>query len=156
REFLATVADLHHEQAREPVDIALALVVEDVHALAAGDDRRGDARTVPRAMAPQVAVRFACQGARYFWSDFSCRHLVPQLYCCLTSFRYTSVSVDITPGSARIWVLSRSSRSSSSSQTTSMMASKEPAVSTTYSTALIAANFSATRVVSPVQRIPII
>ncbi len=55
-ELLAAVADLHHEQAREPVDVALALVVPDGDALAAGDDRRRDAFAVPGEVAPQVAV----------------------------------------------------------------------------------------------------
>ncbi len=52
-QFGAPVSDLDHEQAREPVDITAALVVEDVDALTAGDDGRGgDIGTVPGEMPP--------------------------------------------------------------------------------------------------------
>ena len=53
-EFGATVADLHGEQPGQPVEVAVAGVVEDRHAFAAGDDRRRDVRTVPREVQPEV------------------------------------------------------------------------------------------------------
>ena len=38
-QLLAAVADLHGEQPRQPVEVALAVLVVDVAAFAAGDDR---------------------------------------------------------------------------------------------------------------------
>src|SRR5262249_22508533 len=121
------VADLHGEQTRQPVQVALAFAVPDPDALAADHDGRSDAGAMSGEVAPQVAIRLGRQVLRVF-DD---RHRVPQLYCCLTNLRYTSVSVATTPGSARILVLSKSRRSPSSSQTTSAIASNDPAVSTT-------------------------
>ena len=60
-ELLAAVADLDDEKPRQAVDIALALVVPDGHALAASDDRRRDARAVAGEVAPQVAVGFCAK-----------------------------------------------------------------------------------------------
>jgi hypothetical protein len=50
------VANLNHEQTGQSVDVLLALVVEDVNALAARDDRRGDSFAVTGEVPPQVAV----------------------------------------------------------------------------------------------------
>ena len=62
-EFGATVADLHGEQTGEPVEIALAAVVEDGDAFAAGDDRRRDVRAVPGEMQPEVVGHVAASVA---------------------------------------------------------------------------------------------
>jgi hypothetical protein len=56
-ELLSAVADLNHEQSGQAVEIALAMAVVDVAALATGDDRRRDAVSVPGEVTPQVAVR---------------------------------------------------------------------------------------------------
>ena len=50
-EFGTAVADLHDEQPGQRVEVALAAVVEDGDAVAAGDDRRRDVRAVPGEMA---------------------------------------------------------------------------------------------------------
>jgi hypothetical protein len=38
-------------------------------------------------MAPEVPVGFGSEVGRKVFCDISSGHLVPQLYCCLTSFR---------------------------------------------------------------------
>ena len=87
-EFLAAVADLDDEEPRQSVDVALALVVEDVHALAAGDDRRRDALAVAGEVPPQVPVRpLRRRSLAVSRSESVSVICVPQLYCCLTSFR---------------------------------------------------------------------
>ena len=58
-EFGATVADLHSEQTGEPVEVALAAVVEDGDALAASDDRRRDVGAVPGEVQPEVVGHLA-------------------------------------------------------------------------------------------------
>lgn len=58
--LLAAVAYLYDEEAGQAIDVALALVVENSDALAAGDDGRCDALAVPGEVSPQVAVCFAC------------------------------------------------------------------------------------------------
>jgi hypothetical protein len=81
-QFLAAVAHLAGEQAGETVDVTLAGAVPDVHTLPAGDDRRSDADPVPGEVAPEVSV-----GLRGKVAGEAVCHRVPQLYCCLTSFR---------------------------------------------------------------------
>ncbi len=53
-ELGATVTDLHREQSGQPVQVAVAGVVEDRHAVAAGDDRRGDVGALPGEVQPKV------------------------------------------------------------------------------------------------------
>ena len=53
-QFLATVTHLHDEESGERVEVAASLIVEDAHALAAGDHRRSDGVTVPGEMSPEV------------------------------------------------------------------------------------------------------
>jgi hypothetical protein len=60
-EFGPPVTHLHCEQPGQCVQVALAAIVEDVDALAAGDDRRGDSRAVPGEVAPQVAISLGRQ-----------------------------------------------------------------------------------------------
>ena len=55
----AAVADLHGEQPGQPVEVALAAVVEDGDTLAAGDDRRCDARAVPGEVQPKMLCHWA-------------------------------------------------------------------------------------------------
>ena len=55
------VPDLHDEQARKPVDIAFAAVVEDGDALTAGDDGRGDIGPMTGEMTPQMPFGLGCQ-----------------------------------------------------------------------------------------------
>jgi hypothetical protein len=85
--FLAAVAGLDDEQSGQAVEVALALVVEDVDAFAAGDDRRRDALSVPGEVPPQVPVGLGGQIGRRCLSRIGNCHRVPQLYCCLTSFK---------------------------------------------------------------------
>src|SRR5215470_6714261 len=127
-DFASTVPDLADEQAGQPVKVALAVLVVYVLTLAA-DDYRDVGIRVPRMageVQPQVALRCLLQCGLAGLGV----HLVPQLYVCLRSFRYTNVSVIVTPGSDRT-LPSISSSWSSSSHTTSIRRSNEPAVMTT-------------------------
>jgi len=81
-----TVADLHDEQPGQAVDVALAVAVVDVDALAAGDDRRSDASPVPGEVAPHVSIGLCAELGGQVLAGGRC-HRVPQLYCCLTSLR---------------------------------------------------------------------
>ena len=64
-EFGAAVADLHDEQARQAVDVLVAVAVPDVDAVAAGDDRRRDVVAVAGEVPPQVALGLGAQVGRY-------------------------------------------------------------------------------------------
>ena len=64
------VSDLHGEQTGQPVEIAVAGIVEDRHTVAAGDDGRGDARAVLGEVQPEVVGHVArCRAKRFISAD---------------------------------------------------------------------------------------
>ncbi len=108
RDLLATVSDLDGEETGEAVDVALALIVEDVVAFAAGDDRclsaveQGLVRSHmhPHVVAHGFLIRSAGSG------DILC-HRVPQLYFCFSSERYMKSSVSTTASIDRSSLLTK-------------------------------------------------
>ncbi len=66
-EVRATVTDVDAEQGREPVEVAVALVVVDVAALAPGDDRDVTVRVGahPREVHPEVTATELLERARF-------------------------------------------------------------------------------------------
>ena len=61
-QFHATVPHLHREQARQAVEVSLAVLVVDVAALTTGDDGHLTLRTEAGEMHPQVALSCVGQG----------------------------------------------------------------------------------------------
>ena len=69
-QFGTAVADLNGEQPGQPVQVALAAVVEDGDTLAARDDGRREVRTVPGEVQPKVVSHCRERNARSWGGDY--------------------------------------------------------------------------------------